>query len=85
MTVVVLKRTSDKLDAFLSGVVLLLGVVVLGVYLSAPRKERRDLQRTTFPPNLGAEKKCFHRRLLTENAGGREAKKTGRKMKKKKE
>ena len=43
MTVVVLKRTSDKLDAFLSGVVLLLGVVVLGVYLSAPRKERRDL------------------------------------------
>ena len=37
MAVLVLKRTSDKLDAVLAVVVLLLGVLVLGVYLSAPR------------------------------------------------
>ena len=37
MTVLVLKRTSDKLDAVLAAGVLCLGVLVLGVYLSAPR------------------------------------------------
>ena len=37
MAVLVLKRTSDKLDAVLAAVVLMLGVMVLGVYLSAPR------------------------------------------------
>ena len=37
MAVLVLKRTSDKLDAVLAGAVLCLGVLVLGVYLSAPR------------------------------------------------
>lgn len=37
MSVVVLKRTSDKLDALLSAVLLFLGVAVFGIYLSAPR------------------------------------------------
>ena len=37
MTVLVLKRRGDKLDAVLAAVVLWLGVLVLGVYLSAPR------------------------------------------------
>ena len=37
MAVLVLKRTSDKLDAVLAAVVLCLGLLVLGVYLSAPR------------------------------------------------
>ena len=33
----VLKRRGDKLDAVLAGLVLMVGVLVLGVYLSAPR------------------------------------------------
>ena len=37
MTVLVLKRTGDKLDAVLTSLVLMLGVLVLGVYMSAPR------------------------------------------------
>ena len=43
MTVLLLKRTSDKLDAFLAGVVLLLGLLVLGVFLSGPRKGRKGM------------------------------------------
>jgi len=37
MTVVVLKRTSDKLDTVLAAVLLVLGIAVFGIYLSAPR------------------------------------------------
>jgi len=37
MAVLVLKKTSDKLDAVLAAVVCILGLTVFGVYLSAPR------------------------------------------------
>ena len=37
MTVLVLKRTSDKLDAVLAAVIFFLGLTVFGIYLSAPR------------------------------------------------
>lgn len=37
MTVLVLKRTSDKLDTVLSALVFFLGLTVFGIYLSAPR------------------------------------------------
>ena len=37
MAVVVLKRTSDRLDAVLAVAVLLLGLAALGLSLSAPR------------------------------------------------
>ena len=37
MTVLVLKRTSDKLDAVLSAVIFFLGLIVFSIYLSAPR------------------------------------------------
>ena len=37
MAVLVLKRTSDKLDTVLSALVFFLGLTVFGIYLSAPR------------------------------------------------